>query len=220
MHGLGKEPLLKTTGIAATLGGLYETRDRLSEAYNVYSTALGDVQAALDTASGRERMRGVALAQKVGAIGLALNDESHLDGAEAALSWAASELLRLTKSSPNADLARTDDGPNQTISELKLPSWVTTVDFGSSFEHLGMLYLHRHKGEYVLPFRNLADASFVTLCPISLPVSPYPPSWKHFQCCSNRSQPAMWQSPCQHCLRLQIDVMAQPSCPTLLPPCL
>ena len=91
------DPYLKLSGIAIALAEVLEASDRPSEAYETYSTALAQLRASQATKklSGKERMRAVALAHKLGEMA-----EVYQRGAEEAegfLTFAVEEVLRVIK---------------------------------------------------------------------------------------------------------------------------
>ncbi|MBE7181946.1 MAG: hypothetical protein INR71_12205, partial [Terriglobus roseus] len=138
---LGDEPLLYTTGIAAHLGRMLESRWRLKDAAKVYAQAFREIQEDED-ASPRERVRAAALAVRYGV--LAKDVET--------LEWAVAELLRLANV-PTPEERSTLDQTNIEVGKLKLPSFVTNVDLGAAFEQLGLLYLEKDEHECVTTAR-------------------------------------------------------------------
>ena len=91
------EPHLKLSGIAIALAEVLESSNRPSEAYETYSAALAQLRASQATGklSGKERMRAVALAHKLGEMA-----EVYQRGAEEAegfLTFAVEEVLRVIK---------------------------------------------------------------------------------------------------------------------------
>lgn len=158
---LGDDILLKTTGIAIALADVLEQDNRMQEAAHTYLDALDEVlqrgayaHAAPAVRTPQERMRGVALAQKIGDMashgvtlppldmGETLQTE---DPAEGYLSWSVSELLRLVQAQE-----RTGASPVM-LADLHLPPWVDTQEVGGSIEALGAFYARHDVAEYAVP---------------------------------------------------------------------
>ena len=144
------EPHLKLSGIAISLAEVLESSNRPSEAYETYSTALAQLRAAQTRLSGRERMRAVALAHKLGEMA-----EVYQRGAEEAegfLTFAVEEVLRVIKDG-QADIVvegkgkeREEEGEASTmLAELELPWWVSKVDVAAPLEALGRFYAREDK---------------------------------------------------------------------------
>ena len=150
------EPHLKLSGIAIALAEVLESSNRLSEAYETYSAALAQLRASQATGklSGKERMRAVALAHKLGEMA-----EVYQRGAEEAegfLTFAVEEVLRVIKDGQaNIEVegkgkGRAEEGEVSTmLAELELPWWVSKVDVAAPLEALGRFYAQEGKPEYV-----------------------------------------------------------------------
>ena len=93
----GTEPYLKLSGIAIVLAEVLESSNRPNESYETYSAALAQLRAAREQAplSGRERMRAVALAHKLGEMAEVYQREP--EEAEHFLTFAVEEALRVVK---------------------------------------------------------------------------------------------------------------------------
>jgi len=194
---------LKTSGIAIAWGAMLEGEGEWVEAYAVYADALdeillrGNYDPALlaseskssassssttsasyaDVRSPAERMRAVAIAQRLGDLALRPEVRDHLvnsgewerDPAEVHLSWSVEELLRLvvprdgTRKPLVQALRRGSDGAGASpaqeneeeggirLADLHLPPWVTATDLGASLEALGAFYATRGQIDYAVP---------------------------------------------------------------------
>lgn len=156
---LGGDPWLKVSGIGVKLASMLEAEGRLATALSTYTAVLSDLRAApTNTLSGPERMRAVAVAQRIGDLapraGYLAGGSGGLEAAdrqaEEALTWSVQEILRLTTS--EADRKRAAEGGENaegiTMSELELPEWVTGAEVGASLEALGQFYGRKGKAEY------------------------------------------------------------------------
>ena len=152
MAAFKSEPHLKLSGIAITLAEVLEASQNPNEAYETYSTALAQLRAAQthNSLSGRERMRAVALAHKLGEMA-----EVYQHGPEEAehfLTFAVEEALRVVKDEgPNSGKGKereTEEGEVGTmLAELELPWWVRKVDVAAPLEALGRFYAQEGKPE-------------------------------------------------------------------------
>ncbi|KAI0659691.1 hypothetical protein C8Q70DRAFT_980398 [Cubamyces menziesii] len=147
------EPHLKLSGIAVVLAEAFEGSNRPQEAYDVYSAALAQLQAAKNL-SGRERMRAVAIAHKLGEMA-----EIYQRGPEETEQWltyAVEEMLRVVKSESNASKGKVvsaeepDGEVGAMLGELDLPWWVRKVDVAAPLEALGRFYAQEGKNEYAV----------------------------------------------------------------------
>ncbi|CDO74577.1 hypothetical protein BN946_scf184583.g4 [Trametes cinnabarina] len=146
------EPHLKLSGIAVALAEELEASNRPQEAYDIYSTALAQLRAAKDL-SGRERMRAVAIAHKLGEMA-----EIYQQGSEEEEQWltfAVEEALRVVKDEGVAPKviksAEEPDGEDGAmLAELSLPWWVRKVDVAAPMEALGRFYAREGKNDYAV----------------------------------------------------------------------
>ena len=169
---LGKDRLLKLSGIAIALGDALESGDRWQDAALVYVDALDEVlrRGAYAGAAGApggdmarlERMRAVALAQKVAELAQEPRREIALppfegpelgevacvteEPREQYLVWSVQELLRLLR-----EAQQTPDVQSALLSDLHLPPWVSKQDIGASVEALGAFYAEKGVAEYAVP---------------------------------------------------------------------
>lgn len=185
---LGKDPILKTTGIAIALASMLEDQHEYSKAYSIYSEALDEVlqrnnfqptdEVSRVERTPQERMRAVALAQRLGDLARLprieinlkpkdrdakksssnMDDLKPLDLAEKHLVWSVEELLKLSipKETRNEILNKNKDSSNADrdgimLSDLELPSWVTHSELGASLEALGSFYAEKGKVDYAVP---------------------------------------------------------------------
>lgn len=160
--------LLKLSGLFIALGSFFEEQGRLLEAYDAYHDGLDFVQEQATT--GEERMRGVAIAQKLGDLAriaevarelppLSQSAAAEEDGgvtsvAEKHLRWSVEELLRLLpvvpqKNQPGQEITNREEAT--LLSDLDLPPWVSRTSLGASLEALGQLYAAQGRAEYAVP---------------------------------------------------------------------
>ncbi len=136
------------------LGEVLEASNNPNEAYETYSAAFAQLRAALarNSLSGRERLRAVALAHKLGEMA-----EVYQRGPEEAehfLTFAVEEALKLVKDeAANAGKGKekekeAEEGEVGTmLAELELPWWVRKVDVAAPLEALGRFYAQDGKPE-------------------------------------------------------------------------
>ena len=145
----GTEPYLKLSGIAIVLAEVLESSNRPNESYETYSAALAQLRAAQEQAplSGRERMRAVALAHKLGEM--AETQQRDPEEAEHFLTFAVEEVLRVLKDQAGKGKGKEEggeDGETVTmLAELDLPWWVSKVDVAAPLEALGKFYAREDK---------------------------------------------------------------------------
>ena len=148
----GNDPYLKLSGIAIALAGVLEDNNKPREAYETYGAALAEVRDAQGT-SGKERLRAVAIAHKLGEMA-----ETYQQPAEEEERWlvyAVEELLRtLRDENVNTQLAvpTHDDADKEheaVIAELELPKWVQKTDVSAPLQALGAFYNRTGKQECV-----------------------------------------------------------------------
>ena len=142
-----------------------ESQNHWQDAAFVYLDALDEVLqrgpyavASPKQRTPQERMRGVALAQKIADLAqhsdvvvppcpVASNGRT-IDPAEGYLTWSVEEMLRLVREAADVSV------PSESavlLSDLHLPPWVTTEDVGGSIEALGAFYAARGLAEYAVP---------------------------------------------------------------------
>lgn len=170
------EPHLKLSGIAIALAEVLESSNRPSEAYETYSAALAQLRASQATGklSGKERMRAVALAHKLGEMA-----EVYQRGAEEAeefLTFAVEEVLRIIKDGQagieveaKGKERAEEDEVGTMLAELELPWWVSKIDVAAPLEALGRFYAQEGKSEYVFPIfyvsQTIIDATDMIATP-------------------------------------------------------
>ncbi|KAF9262498.1 hypothetical protein L218DRAFT_945333 [Marasmius fiardii PR-910] len=143
---LGAQPYLKLTGIAVSLADVLDVANKPERAYDVCAEALGilrrdDVKGTLE---GPERLRGVALASKLGELAEQLGKPREEE--EKWKVWAVEEVLRIVKAEAKEEERRTMDLPM-----MPLPKWISKADVGSPLEQLGAFYARSGKLEYAMP---------------------------------------------------------------------
>ncbi|KAF8187005.1 hypothetical protein K438DRAFT_1835443 [Mycena galopus ATCC 62051] len=133
------------TGIAVDLAGELEEDGKPQEAFALYYDALNLIRnaAAPDTLSGRERLRAVSIAVKLGQLaepcGLSVVEEEKI------LVFAVEETLKLLLDT------RQDESQPLDFFTLKLPKWMTKTDVGVPLQELGEFYGRAGKLEYAIP---------------------------------------------------------------------
>ncbi|KAI8972857.1 hypothetical protein BD414DRAFT_499603 [Trametes punicea] len=151
LSAFSSEPHLKLSGIAVVLAEALEATNRPQEAYEIYSTALAQLQAAKDL-SGRERMRAVAIAHKLGEMA-----DIYQQGPEEEEQWltyAVEEVLRVVKDETTKGKTKSAEEPEGEVgvmlAELDLPWWIRKVDVAAPLEALGRFYAHEGKTDYAI----------------------------------------------------------------------
>lgn len=154
LSSISPSPYLKLSGIAITLASVLESAKKPSEAYITYTSALQLLQSHASELNDRERLRMVALANKLGEMA----EEWQL-GAEEEEKWlvfAVEEGLRVAR---DVDLRRgvkislagekgkgkeaedrVEEEEKIVLADLQLPEWLTEQDLGAPIEALGALY--------------------------------------------------------------------------------
>ncbi|EPQ50123.1 hypothetical protein GLOTRDRAFT_82573 [Gloeophyllum trabeum ATCC 11539] len=157
------EPYLKLSGISIALAEVLEANSKPAEAYATYSDALARLQKAIAYSeqlkelvlTGPERLRGVALACKLGEMADAYQQPAEEE--ERWLTWAVEELLRTLadlRQHRDVQLAaqREEKGKDVqlVLADLDLPRWVTKTDVGAPIEALGAFYAKTGKVDYAM----------------------------------------------------------------------
>lgn len=147
----GTDPYLKLSGIAIALAGVLEAADKPKEAYEAYTAALQELQGAQGL-SGKERLRAVAVAHKLGEMAEAYQRPE--DEEERWLVYAVEEVLRaLRDEGVDTQLATPTHGADQELktvaAELELPKWVAKTDVVAPLTALGAFYNRTGKQECV-----------------------------------------------------------------------
>jgi hypothetical protein len=148
------EPYLKITGIAVDLAGELEEDGKPQEAFTLYSDALNLIRSSSpELLSGRERLRAVSLAVKLGQLaepcGLPLEEEEQI------LVFAVEEMLKLlmdTRGNSSPD----DTSQPLDLVKLKLPDWLTKTDVSVPLQELGDFYGRVGKLEWA-PFLSARE---------------------------------------------------------------
>ncbi|KAI0355963.1 hypothetical protein OH77DRAFT_1424247 [Trametes cingulata] len=179
LSAFSSEPHLKLSGIAVVFAEALEATNRPQEAYDVYKTALMQLRAAKGL-SGRERMRAVAIAHKLGEMA-----EIYQQGPEETEQWltfAVEEALRVVKDEAGGvkekvvSVGEPEGEVGAMLSELDLPWWVRKIDIAAPLEALGRFYAQEGKNDYAVtlylqaigmlmqPAPNQKDASVEDRC--------------------------------------------------------
>jgi len=146
---LGADALLKTTGIAASLGALLESRGRSRDAARIYGAALGDLREDEAALSPTERARSVVLARKLASV-----SRPDTGAAEDAMEYAAATLIKLGATAEQ--LARAQERAEQgedgmSAGDITPPRWLQSdqLDLADTLEQLATIYEARGKHECV-----------------------------------------------------------------------
>ena len=112
-----------------------DVADKQQAAYDVLEEAIGILQReeVERTLEGQERLRGVALASKLGELAEQLGKPREEE--EKWKVWAVEEVLRVVKSTAEEDDKATVDLPM-----MPLPPWIRKADVGAPLEQLGAFY--------------------------------------------------------------------------------
>ncbi|KAH9852253.1 hypothetical protein C2E23DRAFT_826531 [Lenzites betulinus] len=151
LSAFSSEPHLKLSGIAVSLAEAFEGTNRPQEAYDIYKTVLLQLQATKDL-SGRERMRAVSIAHKLGEMAEVYQQDP--EEAEQWLTYAVEEVLRVVKDESSAGKGKVvsaeepDGEVGSMLAELDLPWWVRKIDVAAPLEVLGRFYAREGKDEY------------------------------------------------------------------------
>ncbi|KAL0581357.1 hypothetical protein V5O48_000733 [Marasmius crinis-equi] len=142
---LGTLPYLKLTGIAVSLADVLDVANKPEAAYDICAEALAilrrdDVKGTLE---GPERLRGVALASKLGELAEQLGKPREEE--EMWKVWAVEEVLRVVKAEAK------DEETTMDLPMMPLPSWIRKADVGSPLEELGAFYAKSRRLEYAMP---------------------------------------------------------------------
>ncbi|KAG7090179.1 hypothetical protein E1B28_011786 [Marasmius oreades] len=142
---LGTQPYLKLTGVAVSLADVLEVANKPERAYDVCAEALGILQRedVMGTLKGPERLRGVALASKLGELAEQLGKPREEE--EKWKVWAVEEILRVVKAEATEEKKTLD------LPMMPLPKWITKADVGAPLQQLGAFYARTGKLEYAMP---------------------------------------------------------------------
>jgi len=145
---LGKDYVMKTSGIALAMAEVLESLD-LPAAYSVYETTLADLKlggtgnrgAPGDTMSPRERGRAVGIAMKMVEVGQRLRGISE-EETEGYLNWALVEIVKSAKGKGKPDSS--DESPEK---DLELPRFADGVELPFVLEQAAEYYSKKGKPE-------------------------------------------------------------------------
>lgn len=130
---------------------MLEAANKPEEAYDAYATALARLRAAPDL-SGRDRMRAVSIAYKLGEMAETYQQPEAEE--EKWLVYAVEEMLRILRdeqaAARRAGGQAADTGAETErviLDELELPAWVQQTDVVSPLQALGAFYSRVGKHE-------------------------------------------------------------------------
>lgn len=141
---------------------MLEDNNKAQEAYDCYIRVYTKLRTA-EGLSGKERLRSVAVAYKLGE--LANTYQRPAEEEEAWLQSAVEGMLRILRDEQNASRPRTADGVSDDeyrliLSDLELPRWVEITDVVAPLQALGAFYNRVGNQECVLfDFIAAADHS-------------------------------------------------------------
>jgi hypothetical protein len=119
----------------------------------VYEEALEQLPQTWEGLSGKEKLRAVGIAYKLGEMAGRMKGKEEKE--EGYLAWAVESLLKGAKndSKTGESLEVIGGGENANddamMKELQLPEWATKTDVAALFEALGSFYARTGKPEYV-----------------------------------------------------------------------
>ncbi|KAJ7598999.1 hypothetical protein C8J56DRAFT_915630 [Mycena floridula] len=152
-----RDPLIKITGIASSLGEVNELRGDLKAASNTYVEAFNVLDNAKSTKglTGIERHRAIQIAYKLGTIMKAR--KMPLEVQEEWLVVAVEEMLKLVRDAQREPELKDkilepsrSTGPIS-LGDISLPSWISKVDVGAVLEALASHYKETGKTSFALP---------------------------------------------------------------------
>lgn len=150
---LSPDPHLKLSGIAIALAGVLEAANKPEEAYDAYVAALDRLRATPDL-SGRDRMRAVSIAYRLGEMAETYQQPEAEE--EKWLVYAVEEMLRILRDEQAAsrkaggqvpDTGAETETERVILDELELPAWVQQTDVVAPLQALGAFYSRVGKHE-------------------------------------------------------------------------
>ncbi|KAK7045419.1 hypothetical protein VNI00_007672 [Paramarasmius palmivorus] len=144
---LGSLPYLKLTGVAVSLADVLEIANKPEQAYEICVQALDILQSedVKDQLGGQERLRGVAIAAKLGELAEELHKPAEEE--EKWKVWAVEEVLRVVK----AESGNEGQAGQINLPMMALPKWITKADVGAPLEALGAFYGRTGRLDYAMP---------------------------------------------------------------------
>ena len=129
-----------------------EESNKLESAFEVYEEALERLPEKWEGLSGKERLRAIGIAYKLGEMARTMSDKEKKE--EGYLAWAVEALLKSMNSerkSGDESVGKSEDVNDDLVMKtLQLPEWATQTDIAAPFEALGSFYLRTGRSEYVL----------------------------------------------------------------------
>ncbi|KAI0029123.1 hypothetical protein K488DRAFT_57122, partial [Vararia minispora EC-137] len=153
----GTNPYLKISGIAVALGEVLEKAQLAPAAFDAYKRAYELLRDHRVVLSGPERLRGVAIAHKLGdladafSLGDAEEESWRVTAVEDALRVARATDKHAPKPNGVQGASSEDENARVVLAELELPRWLTTADIGAPIEALGEFYARTGRVDYALP---------------------------------------------------------------------
>lgn len=146
----GKEPYLRITGISIALAEAQEEKELPAQAYETYKGALEMLEKAEARLSGEERLRGVALALKLGELAETYSQPEAEE--ERWLTLGVNWVLKIASSQGQSQVQAKEKAagaPSVDVADLNLPGWITVSDVSAPLHALGAFYSRTGKLEYV-----------------------------------------------------------------------
>jgi tetratricopeptide (TPR) repeat protein len=125
-----------------------EENHKLERAFEVYEEALERLPERWDGLSGKEKLRAVGIAYKLGEMAGAMTGKEEKE--EGYLAWAVESLLKSVKDDSERKTREGFESRSENSNDaLQLPEWATNIDIAAPFEALGSYYARTGKLEYV-----------------------------------------------------------------------
>jgi hypothetical protein len=126
-----------------------EQNHKLERAFEVYEEALERLPTSGEDMSGRDKLRAVGIAYKLGEMAGVMKGKEEKE--EGYLAWAVEALLKSMKNDserkPKGE--NVNDDSDSVIKALQLPEWASKIDIAAPFEALGSFYARNGRLEYV-----------------------------------------------------------------------
>jgi len=143
------EPHLKISGIALSLASVLEQNHKPERAFEVYEEALGKLPKTLEALTGKEKLRAVGIAYKLGEMAEVVKGKEEKE--ERYFAWAVEALVKSMKDDVEGGTGGSQEmishGDDPVVKELQLPEWATKTDVAAPFEALGSFYVRTGKLE-------------------------------------------------------------------------
>ncbi|KAF8220921.1 hypothetical protein L208DRAFT_727251 [Tricholoma matsutake] len=141
----GSEPHLKVSGIAICLASVLEQNHKPERAFEVYEEAFEMMPQQSETLSGKEKVRSVGIAYKLGEMAGAVKgkedtEEGYLCLAVEALLKDKDDSERQTREGQGLMGNNVNMNDDAAMKMFELPQWATKIDIAAPFEALGSFY--------------------------------------------------------------------------------